>query len=85
MTAEHLEYFAALGRLAAVALYHGETLPLRLTPAFCKRLLGRGFHSFPFPLNLSLLCPFPLNLILLCPPYNPTYPWMCPDGAQAEL
>jgi hypothetical protein len=23
---------------------------------------GRGLHSFPFPLNLSLLCPFPLNL-----------------------
>jgi len=21
---------------------------------------GRGLHSFPFPLNLSLLCPFPL-------------------------
>jgi len=24
--------------------------------------LSRGLHSFPFPLNLSLLCPFPLNL-----------------------
>ena len=24
VTAEHLEYFAALGRLAAVALYHGQ-------------------------------------------------------------
>ena len=22
---------------------------------------GRGLHSFPFPLNLSLLWPFPLN------------------------
>jgi hypothetical protein len=33
--------------------------------------LGRGLHSFPFPLNLSLLCPFPLNLGLLCPPYDP--------------
>ena len=24
---------------------------------------GRGLHSFPFPLNMSmsLLCPFPLN------------------------
>jgi predicted esterase len=32
---------------------------------------GRGLHSFPFPLNLSLLCPFPLNLCLLCPPNNP--------------
>ena len=40
VTPEHLEYFASLGRLAAVALYHGETLPLRLTSAFCKRLLG---------------------------------------------
>ena len=33
---------------------------------------GRGLHSFPFPLNLSLLCPFPLDLSLICPPYNPT-------------
>jgi len=40
VTPEHLDYFAALGRLAAVALYHGETLPLRLTAAFCSRLLG---------------------------------------------
>jgi len=40
VTPEHLEYFASLGRLAAVALYHGETLPLRLTSAFCSRLLG---------------------------------------------
>ena len=28
------------GRLAAMALYHGETFPLRLTPAFCDRILG---------------------------------------------
>jgi hypothetical protein len=34
-------------------------------------LRGRGSHSFPFPLNLSLLSPFPLNLSLLCPPYDP--------------
>ena len=33
----HLKYFAALGRVAAVALYHGETLPLRLTDAFYAR------------------------------------------------
>ena len=33
----HLKYFAALGRVAAVALYHGETLPLRLTDAFFAR------------------------------------------------
>ena len=33
----HLKYFAALGRVAAVALYHGETLPLRLTDAFLDR------------------------------------------------
>ena len=31
----------------------------------------RGLHSFPFPLNLSLVCPFPLNLSLLCPPHDP--------------
>jgi hypothetical protein len=33
--------------------------------------LPRGLHSFPFPLNLSLLCPFQLNVCLLCPPYIP--------------
>jgi hypothetical protein len=32
---------------------------------------GRGLHSFPFPLNLSLPCPFPLNLSLICPSHNP--------------
>jgi len=32
---------------------------------------GRGLHSFPFPLILSLLCPFPLNLSLLCAPTDP--------------
>ena len=32
---------------------------------------GRGLHSSPFPLNLSLPCPFPLKLSLPCPPYNP--------------
>jgi hypothetical protein len=39
-----------------------------------QRRVGRGLHSFPFPLNLSLLCPVPLNLSLHCPPYNPTSP-----------
>ena len=29
---------------------------------YAKLSLGRGLHSFPFPLNLSLLCPSPLNL-----------------------
>ena len=24
-------------------------------------IVGGDLHSFPFPLNLSLLCPFPLN------------------------
>jgi len=28
----------------------------------CVHVDGRGLHSFPFPLNLSLLCPIPLNL-----------------------
>jgi len=37
-------------------------------------VMGRGLHSFPFPLNLSLLCPFPLNLSLLCAPYDPMEP-----------
>ena len=35
---------------------------------------GRGLHSFPFPLNLSLLCHFPLNFSLICPPNDPTQP-----------
>ena len=35
---------------------------------------SRGLHSFPFPLNLSILCPFPLNVSLLCPPHNPNIP-----------
>ena len=39
-----------------------------------KGLHGRGLHSFPFPLNLSLLCPNPLNLSLLCPPSDPHEP-----------
>ena len=40
---------------------------------YMRRLLhGRGLHSFPFPLDLSLLCPFPLNLSPLRPPCNPT-------------
>jgi hypothetical protein len=39
-----------------------------------RSLLGRGLHSFPFPLNLSSLCPLPLNLSLLYPPYDPNYP-----------
>jgi hypothetical protein len=35
---------------------------------------GRGLHSFPFLLNLRLLCPFPLNSSLPCPPYIPNSP-----------
>ena len=31
---------------------------------------GKGLHSFPFPLNLSLRCPYPLTLSLPCPPCN---------------
>jgi hypothetical protein len=33
----------------------------RVSPAPDMGAAGRGLHSFPFPLNLSLLCPFPLN------------------------
>jgi hypothetical protein len=35
---------------------------------------GRGLHSFPFPLNLSLLCTSPLKLSLHSPLCNPTLP-----------
>jgi hypothetical protein len=38
-------------------------------------LVGRGLHSFLFPLNLSLLCPFQLNFrYFLCPPSDPNKP-----------
>jgi hypothetical protein len=50
---------------AVVALLQRGAEPRRKT-----KVLGRGLHSFPFPLNLSLPCPFPLNLSLICPPYN---------------
>ena len=39
-------------------------------PRHLRRSHGRGLHSFPFPLNFSLLCPFPLKLSLLCPPFE---------------
>ena len=45
---------------------------LAMQSALGEKLAGRGLHSFPFPLNLSVLCPFPLNFSLHCPPYNPT-------------
>jgi len=32
---------------------------------------ARGLYSFPFLINLSLLCPIPLNFSLLCTPCNP--------------
>jgi hypothetical protein len=41
----HLEYFAALGRVAATALYHGETLPLRLSASFWDRVLGKPLRT----------------------------------------
>ena len=43
---------------------------------------GRGLHSFPFPLILSLLCPSPLNLSSLRPLYNPNHPVDVFQGAQ---
>ena len=39
----HLKYFAALGKVAAVACYHGETFPIRLSDTFLDRVLGRPF------------------------------------------
>ena len=44
----------------------------RLVRVADSLMAGRGLHSFPFPLNLSLLCPCPLNLSLLRPQHNPT-------------
>jgi len=38
-----------MGLVAVWTLQRGGGLP------------GRGLHSFPFPLNLSLLCLFPLS------------------------
>ena len=40
---------------------------------------GRGLHSFPSPLKLSLICSFPLDLSSLC------NPWMCPECAHVGL
>ena len=48
-------------------------------------MMARGLLSFPFPLNLSLLCPFPLNLSSLVPPNNPNQPVDVSQGAQVEL
>ena len=45
-----------------------------ITPPKGVLLYGRGLPSFPFLLNLSLLCPFPLKLNLFCPPYIPNQP-----------
>jgi len=53
--------------LAAVSLASDESF-------YYEHLQDRGLHSFPFTLNLSLLCAFPLNLSLLCPQHNPTQP-----------
>ena len=41
------------------------------TTEIADEVVGRGLHSFPFPLNLTLLCPCPLNLSSLRPPYKP--------------
>ena len=48
----------------AIPRSSGSTLKLQLAD-------GRSLHSFPFPLNLRVLCPFPLNLSSLRPPYDP--------------
>jgi len=67
---QYAEAFAANAITAldfpALVADHGAALreDLRVTS-------GRSLHSFPFPLNLSLLCPFPLNLSSLCPPCVP--------------
>jgi hypothetical protein len=47
--------------------------------------LGRGLHSFPFLLKLSLLCRFPLNLSSLCPACIPNQPVDVAHRAQVEL
>jgi hypothetical protein len=48
-------------------------------------VVGRGLHSFPFPLNSSLLCPFPLIQAHFVSHITQTNPWTCPEGAQVEL
>jgi hypothetical protein len=37
------DLFESLGRVLALALYHGESLPLRLTPALCRQIMGQPF------------------------------------------
>ena len=56
----------------------------RLT-AFLRLPHGRDLHSFPIPLDLSLLCPFPLTLSFTVPHITQPNPWMCPGSAQVEL
>ena len=37
---DHLSYFALLGRIAGMALYHSEHIPARWTQAFVKAAFG---------------------------------------------
>jgi hypothetical protein len=53
--------------------------------ALRQLVTGRGSHSSPFPLNLSLLCPFSLNLSLYAAHLTQANPWTCPEGVQVEL
>jgi hypothetical protein len=47
--------------------FAGSLQDLRLVRAHMRLAApGRGLHSFPFTLDLSLLYPFPLNLSSLC-------------------
>ena len=64
------------GNLGTPKVYQ---LPHNMRPYMC--VPGRGLHSFPFPLNLSLLCPFPLNLSFTLTPISPNFP----ESFQVEL
>jgi len=46
---------------------------------------GAFIHSFPLPLNLSLLAPFRSTSVYFVPHMNQINPWMWPQGAQDEL
>jgi len=63
----------ALRQIAGVVYRHccstfGQSVPHSM---HLKLPSTRGLHSFPFPVNLSLLCPFRLNFSLLRPPHDP--------------
>ena len=91
----HISYFELIGKVIGLALLHGETVPMRFSTPFLKRILG---HTLT-PEDLSLVdpeaykrcasCPTLLPLLLPLPPcaiLHVLCPWTLPTCALlAEL